>query len=209
MSPRRRSRPRCYGCGLTPATCLCPSFPRLRLATPLVVVQHAREQFKPTNTGRLLARMLETAPLLPFGREGVPFEPGPLLDGAVDWRVLFPREDAVPIDRAPAPREGRRLGFVLLDGSWTQAARMSRRVPVVAELPCVSLPAGAPSIWTVRTQLREDGCSTFEAAERALRSIEGADATAPLRDAFARVVAAMLHLKGKRSSPEAPASWTS
>jgi DTW domain-containing protein YfiP len=207
VSPRRRERPRCTGCGLKPDTCLCPTFPRLRFATPIAVVHHAREQFKPTNTGRLFVRMVETATLLPFGVEGKDFDDAPLRDPAVDWRVLYPREDAVPIDRAPRPAEGRRLGFVVLDGSWTQAARMSRRVPVVRSLPCVSLPEGAPSIWTVRTQLREDGRSTFEAAEQALRAVEGPEATAPLRDAFARVTAAMLHLKGKRPTPEAPEAW--
>jgi DTW domain-containing protein YfiP len=209
MSPRRRRRPRCTGCGLTPSTCLCDTLPRVRVATPLLVVQHAREQFKPTNTGRLLVRLVEGATLLPFGVEGSDFDPAPLLDPRIDWRVLYPREDAVALDRAPAAAPGRRLGLVVLDGTWTQAARMSRRVPVVAGLPCVSLPPGATSIWTVRTQLRDDGVSSFEAAEHALRLLEGADATAPLRDAFARVTAAMLFLKGKRPSPEAPASWSS
>ena len=40
------------------------------------------------------------------------------------------------------PVEGRRLGFVLLDGTWSQCAHLSRRLPVVSQLPCVALPAG-------------------------------------------------------------------
>jgi DTW domain-containing protein YfiP len=202
MAQRVRGNPRCWDCGLTPATCLCAELPRVRTATPLAVVQHARERWKPTNTGRLLARMVEGAALLPHGIAGRPFEPGPLAVPDVEWRVLYPREDAAPLEA------GARIGLVLLDGTWPQAARMSRRVPIVAGLPCVALPAGGPPpIWTVRTQRDERGMSTFEAGLRALELLEGAEAVAPLREAFARITARLLFLKGRLRSPDVPAVW--
>jgi DTW domain-containing protein len=180
-------------CGLTPATCLCASLPRLRFATPLVIVQHNRERHKPTNTGRLFARMVESAALIRYGFRGEPFVPGPLADPSIQWRLLFPRKGG-PVVESPAPG----TGFVLLDGTWSQASRMARRVPIVADLECVALPPGPPSIWTVRTQRDERGMSTFEAAVRALELAEGAEAVAPLREAFARVTQRILFLKGKR-----------
>jgi DTW domain-containing protein len=179
-------------CGLTPATCLCASLPRLRFATPLVIVQHNRERHKPTNTGRLFARVVESAALIRYGFPGETWEPGPLADPSIEWRLLFPRKGG-PVLETPGPR----TGFVVLDGTWSQASRMARRVPIVADLECVALPPGPPSIWTVRAQ-REGGMSTFEAATRALELAEGAEAVAPLRDAFARVTQRILFLKGKR-----------
>lgn len=180
---------------MTPATCVCGSLPRFRFSTPVVIVQHNRERHKPTNTGRLFARMVEGTALLPYGIEGRPFDAGPLGDPSIEWRVLFPRKGAPVLD----PDDGRRIGFVVLDGTWSQCARMSRRVPVVADLPCVALPPGPPPIWTVRTQHTVHGKSTFEAALQALQLREGADAVAPLRDAFAFVTDRLLRLKGKQA----------
>ena len=207
MAQRSRRRPRCLGCGLTPETCLCAALPRLRLATPMAIVQHNRERFKPTSTGRLLARMVEGAAVLPFGIRGVPFDPGPLLDPSIEWLLLFPREGAPEFDPRRRPTDGRRLGLVLLDGTWSQCARMSHRVPGISRLPCLALPAGGPSIWTVRTQHDERGRSTFEAALQGLQLLGDSGAAAVLREAFAQITAMMLHLKGKLRSPEIPAAW--
>jgi DTW domain-containing protein YfiP len=204
---RNKLKPRCLGCGLTPGTCICDALPRLRFATPIAIVQHVRENFKPTNTGRLLARMVEGTVVLPCGMREPPFDPKPLEDPSIDWRLLFPR-DGAPVLNAGLPRaDGRRLGFVLLDGSWSQCAHISRRLPVIAQLPCVALPEGPPSFWTVRTQHNERGRSTFEAALHALQLAEGAAAVSPLRQAFAEVTARLLHLKGKLRTPEIPTTW--
>lgn len=161
------------------------------------MVQHAAERFKPTNSGRLLAHMVEGAQVLLFGAKGVPFDPRPLADPAVDWRVLFPRPQAEVLGPDVAPAPGRRLGLVLLDGTWHQATRMARRVPGVVELPFVTLPEGPPPVWTVRTQHLAHGRSTFEAGLDALEALEGPSATAFLRDAFARHAERLLRLKGK------------
>jgi DTW domain-containing protein YfiP len=194
MAQRVRGNPRCRSCGLTPRLCLCAELPRLRFATPIVVVQHNRELEKPTNTGRLFVRMVENATLIPFALRGQAFDPGPLADRSIPWRVLYPGGAALD-PQAPG-------GFVVLDGTWTQAARMCRRVPIVADLPRVALPPGPPSIWKVREQ-RAGGMSSFEAALRVLELREGAEAVEPLRRAFAKVVARMLFLKGRLPTPDA------
>jgi DTW domain-containing protein YfiP len=199
MSQRRRLKPRCAGCGLTPALCACALLPTVRLSTRIVVVQHVREIMKPTNTARLLARMVEGTALVPWGMREPPFDPSRLRDPAIDIRVLFPREDA-PVLSLDPPAADRARGIVLLDGTWHQCTRMTRRVEVVRDLPCVALPAGPPSVWGVRTQHDERGLSTFEAGLRVLELLEGSDAVAPLRRGFEVIVARMLFMKGKRST---------
>jgi DTW domain-containing protein YfiP len=202
---RKKRKPRCPGCGLPPASCACALFPRLRFRTPIAIVQHVREKWKPTNTGRLFARMVEGTLLLPVGMRDPFFDPSPLQDPEIEWRLLFPKGGARDFDgREPS---GRRIGYVLLDGSWHQCSHLSRRLPVISRLPCVALPPGPPTFWTVRAQHLEQGKSTFDAAVQALELREGAEAVAPLRRAFAEVTARMLHLKGKLRSPEIPAAW--
>lgn len=198
---RSKRKPRCAGCGLIPAMCACDLFPRIRVATPIAIVQHVRERHKPTNTGRLLARMVEGVRILPCGMREPAFDPSPLEDPSVDWRILFPHVGAPPL----AP--GKRIGLVLLDGAWSQCAHMRRRIPALRVLPCVALPPGPPSIWKVRSQPREEGRSTFEAAVQALEILEGPAAVAPLKPAFAAVTARLHFLKGKSTSPEVPLTW--
>ena len=186
---------------------MCDLLPLVRFATPIAIVQHVRERYKPTNTGRLFAHMVEGTAVLPCGMREPAFDARPLEDPSIEWRLLFPREGAPVLGPGQRPVEGRRLGFVLLDGTWSQCAHLSRRLPVVSQLPCVALPAGPPSFWTVRAQHDERGRSTFEAAVQALQLIEGAAAVRPLLQAFAGITARLLHLKGKLRSAEIPATW--
>jgi DTW domain-containing protein YfiP len=181
--------------------CACASLPRIRFRTPIAIVQHVRELDKPTNTGKLFARMAEGTRVLPVGVRQVPFDPAPLREAKVEWQLVYPRKEAPVL--APRPD----VGYVLLDGSWSQCAHMSRRLEYVSGLPCVALPPGPPSFWTVRTQHDAAGRSTFDAALQLLEMHEGRDAVAPLRRAFAMLTARMLHLKGKLPSPEIPAAW--
>jgi DTW domain-containing protein YfiP len=202
-------KPRCRGCSLTPETCLCATFPRVRSSVRFAIVQHAREAPKPTNTARLFERMVEGVTIVPYGMREPAFDPGPIADDAIDWSVLFPREGAPELDVAASNGQlaSRPRGIVLLDGTWHQCSRMSRRAPLVRDLPCVALPPGPPSFWTVRTQHDPRGMSTFEAALRVLSLVDGEAIAVPVREAFARVTATLLHIKGKLSSPDVPAEW--
>jgi DTW domain-containing protein len=182
--------------------CACDLFPRIQVSTPIAIVQHVRERHKPTNTGRLLSLMVEGIRMLPVGMREPAFDPSPIQDGSIDWRILY------PLPGAPRLAPGKRIGLVLLDGSWSQCAHVRRRVPTLAALPCVALPPGGPSIWKVRAQPREEGRSTFEAAVQALELLEGSDVVAPLKPAFAAVTARLMFLKGKLRSPEVPATWS-
>ena len=208
MSDRRgRRTARCPGCGLTPAICVCDRFSPLEFRTPLAIVQHVHERFKPTNTGRLLARMVLGTPVLPCGMRSPPFDASALDDPSIEWRLLFPRQGAPVLDPDERPARGRRAGFVLLDGSWRQCSHLSRRLPRIAELPCVALPPAPPSFWTVRAQQDGRRRSTFEAACLLIERLEGPAAAAPLRRAFAAVTAGHLHLKGRLPTPEVPSTW--
>ena len=144
--------------------------------------------------------------MLPWG-ERERFDPTPLADPSIDWRLLFPRDGVPVLKPGMATSDGRRLGLVLLDGGWNRCSHLSRRVPELARLPCVALPPSPPSFWTVREQPRADGRSTFEAALRAVEILEGPEVVAPLRRAFAVVTARMLHLKGKLRTADVPAAW--
>lgn len=186
-----------------PELCACALFPRVDIRTPIVLVQHVGERSKPTNTARLLAQMVPSIRIVHFPLIDRTFDETPFDRPDVAFRTLFPREDATEL----APGDSS-LGLVLLDGTWHQCSRMSRRVPRVHAFPCVHLPPGAPSIWRVRTQHDERGMSTFEAGMRAIEVLEGPEVVQPLARAFEVVTARLLFMKGKLRSPEVPSDWT-
>jgi DTW domain-containing protein YfiP len=210
---KRKRKVRCEGCGLWPELCACDLFPSVEVQTPILVVRHYKERFKPTSTAKLLPAMASNVQLLDYTGGMPPFDPTPLRDEALDLRVLFPREDAEPMRQTDdgtgglTVAEGKRLGFVILDGTWHQCSRMSRRVPGVAELPCVSLPESEPSIYRVRSQHDERGLCTFEAVVRLWEVLEGPEVVRPLRAVFEVITARMLYQKGWLDSPEVPADW--
>ncbi|MCX4248022.1 tRNA-uridine aminocarboxypropyltransferase [Paraliomyxa miuraensis] len=212
--PQRKMRAgRCDRCGLHLGLCVCDRFPTVESSAALVVVRHIRERFKPTNTGRWLADMIPGTVLTHFGQREPPFDPSPLQRPDVRFSVLFPREDATVLDAEGLARlraelaPGQRLGFVLLDGTWHQCSRMSRRVPVVQDLPCVALPPGPPSRWGVRTQHDERGLSTFEAGLRLVSLVDGPQRAAPLRELFHELAARALFMKARLPKPEIPEQW--
>lgn len=213
MAKRKNHTSRCQRCGLHLELCLCDRFPTVESSAALVVVRHVREQSKPTNTGRWLGDMIPGTVVTHYGQREPPFDATSLERPDVRFCVLFPREGATVLDPAglsalrAALAPGQRLGFALLDGTWHQCSRMSRRVPVVSDLPCVALPPGPPSRWGMRTQHDEQGLCTFEAGMRLVSLIDGPTRAAPLQTIFHEIAARMMHMKGRLATLEVPPEW--
>jgi DTW domain-containing protein YfiP len=164
--PRMRSRKvtRCCGCGLYPELCVCASLPALEARVEVVVLMHRLERFKSTNTGRLAARSLAR------GQSVIRDRLAPPVVAAVPRSyVLFPRPDALPLTAATAGGIDR---LIVPDGTWPQAARLTRRDPLCAGLPCVKLTSTRPSRYVLRRSDRPDALCTFEAIAEALRILE-------------------------------------
>ena len=88
---RARGTPRCRGCGLPQEMCLCGALPRLSVRTRVVLLTHRIERTRSTNTGRLVARLLEGAEVRVRG-EVAPQPRSPLPEGR--RLMLFPSPGA-------------------------------------------------------------------------------------------------------------------
>jgi len=186
-----------------PELCACAEFPKIEVRTPLVIVQHVGERAKPTNTAKMLAAMVPSVQMIHFPLLDRSFDETPFDRQDVVFKTLYPREDAEPLVGAPSEP----VGIAILDGTWHQCSRMSRRVPRVRDFPCVALPEGPASIWRVRTQHDARGMSTFEAGVRVIEILEGRAVVEPLLRAFEIVTARALYMKGRLRSPEVPRDW--
>lgn len=197
---RARGRLRCPACLMHETLCLCEALPRLSTETRVEVWQHALELERPTNTGRLLALILPSCRLRPFGGpRGAP--PEVELDPERRTYLLFPAPDAVVLTAELAHQDPRPLTLVVPDGTWTQAKRGVRTLQ--AGLPALRLPDGRPTQFALRSPRRDlDRLSTLEAVARALGIIEGHPVEAALLAAQRLMVERTLFTRGELSAAE-------
>jgi DTW domain-containing protein YfiP len=172
MSRRDSAARRCPTCRLHQALCICALTPKLETKTRLVLVIHRDEERKPTNTGLLAVRsMPDTSRVVITGDHERPIAL-PVLRDDEQGVLLFPDDEAVPIERFA--RADKPIALVVPDGTWNQAKKVRHRVPGLEDLPRVKLPeGGAATAYKLRNETKDGGLATLEAIARALRVLEG------------------------------------
>ncbi|MBM4154528.1 MAG: DTW domain-containing protein [Lentisphaerae bacterium] len=135
-------------------------------------------------------------------KRSAPFDESPLRRDDTDYLLLFPSDDAADLTpEMAAPRPGRRVALVLLDGTWHQASRMSHRIAALRGMRRVKLPPGAPSSWTIRNPLRPEQLCTLEAAIRVVDVLGRRDEAGRMMDGLELIEARMLYMKGRLPRP--------
>jgi DTW domain-containing protein YfiP len=169
--------------------CVCGLVPRLETRTRLVLVIHRAEERKTTNTGRLAAACLVNSEIIVRGHASQPSEPIPVAPGSQPL-LLFPAPDARSLADLPLASAGAEPPVTLIvpDGTWRQAFKVRSRVPGLRDVPCVALPAGAPSSYRLRWEAHAHGLATLEAIARAMGVLEGP----PIQEALERLLRAMV-----------------
>jgi DTW domain-containing protein YfiP len=161
--------------------------PRLAPPFQFVILRHASEHRRLTNTARWAALALPSTEVIEYGLPSPPLDLESLrAPGTV---VLF-----------PSPHPGRSLTdpprrIVVPDGSWSQARRMLQRLPVLQSLPRLTLPGPPPGL-RLRRPHRGDGMSTLEAVAGALLSQGCAAEAEALLALHALAVERVMRLKG-------------
>jgi DTW domain-containing protein YfiP len=172
--------------------CICAMVPKLETRTRLVVLMHRAEKRKSTNTGALAAKCIANSEIMVRGVEDHPsaFVTGP----ETQPLLLFPHEDAVPLDRfAHADKP---ITLVVPDGTWRQASKVRARVSGLRDVPCVRLPLESESIYRLRAESHTDRLSTIEAIARAMGILEGMHVREALDHVFRAMVERTLWAKG-------------
>lgn len=159
---------RCARCAGTPEGCLCASLEVVPTRTRFLLLQHALEQGKVSNTGRIAALALPSLERRVYGaRDALDLsdlnQPGTYL--------LFPGAVA-GVEPSAVER------VVVLDASWSQARRMVQRVAALRTLPRLSLTVSTPSPSLRRAP--SGGVSTLQAISRCVELLEGAEPAAKL-----------------------------
>jgi len=178
---------RCVGCRLLRAQCLCALVPRIATRTRVLVVLHALETQKPSNTGRLALRALLNSDAVIRGSRDRD-TPHPAWAERGDPVLLFPHPEARPL--ASWRHNPRPVTLIVPDGTWRQAQRVRRRVPGLDAVPCAFVAREAASSYRLRRTADPRRLSTLEAIAEALAVLE--DGGGAARDALLGVFGVMV-----------------
>lgn len=174
---------RCEGCRLRPSHCICSLRPQLATHAGVCLLMHDAEPIKPSNTGWLIADVVQDTYAFGWSRTQVDPALSALLQDP-QWQpyVVFPREYVIPAERAvsilTAPQEGadKRPLFILLDATWSEARKMFRKSPYLDGLPVLGLHPEQMSRYQLRRSKRDDHFCTSEVAALCLElSVQAQD----------------------------------
>jgi DTW domain-containing protein YfiP len=171
----------------------------------MCLLMYDTEPLKPTNTGWLIADVIEDTHAFGWSRIDVDEHLLSLLDDP-QWQpyIVFPGEFVAPervvtqVSHAP----GKRPLFILLDATWTEARKMFRKSPYLERFPVLSLEPEQISRYRLRRSRRDDHFCTAEVAALCLELAEDHNASGVL-DAYLDVFSAH-YLGAKFQNPIDP-----
>ena len=170
---------RCRACYLRAEFCGCGFVIPIPTRTRFVVVRHAHEAFKSTNSVRWAQLALPNLEIHSYETRLNLTPDFVETEGA--W-LLYPGAEQAALPKSPPER------LIVLDGTWRQVRRMYRALPHLHALPRLSLTDGVREVARLRFRARLEQLSTLEAMADALERIEGEATAAPLRTLYARMV---------------------
>ncbi len=183
--------PRCLACQMPVLACICDLLPKVSCAASFCLLMHHNEQYKPTNTGRLL--------LATVGGERVIWQRTVPNVGLLH---LLARKDRMPIlvyPTAMAPlnqkvclshvqqqrQVGREPVFILLDSTWQQSRKIYNHSPYLHTLPVLGVEPSAPSGYQLRRSQQEGHLCTAEVGAECLAWLGETQAAGLVKDYFA------------------------
>ena len=165
--------------------CFCDEIKVHDTKTRISIIMHHREKHLTSNTAKLATLTLSNAEIHQRGLPDRPFSIHDLnLEAGVLPLYLFPDEDALELSQEflnahPGPYQ-----LIVPDGTWSQAKKVRRREPGLADLLCVKLSEEVKGEYKLRKGVREDGVCTFEAVIHALEILENKEVALDLLRQF-------------------------
>ncbi len=175
MSSSKRSKPaRCADCFLPQGRCICHDLPQFQTGISFLIIRHKIEAYQGSNTGRLAEAVLEECKIHDYGVQGAPFDESVIPKDA--WLLFPPEQDKDSQETGrhtllEGPVHPLPSAFIVLDATWSQARRMSRRIRALDALPRFQLsPSAKREVVRLRRAPVPGAVSTLEAIAQVLET---------------------------------------
>ncbi|MBU0588764.1 MAG: DTW domain-containing protein [Gammaproteobacteria bacterium] len=194
--------PRCTHCRVIFSHCLCALRPQVATQAGMCLIMCDIEPLKPTNTGWLIADVVQDT--FAFGWARTEVDPrllALLADPQWDPYVVFPGEFSTTerVVTEVQTRPGKRPLFVLLDATWPEACKMFRKSPYLNHLPVLSLTPEKLSRYRLRRSKRDEHLCTSEVGALCM-ALAGEQHAADTLDAYLDVFTSH-YLNAKLTKP--------
>jgi DTW domain-containing protein YfiP len=187
---RGSSLKRCHACMLADHYCICSVRPNVESSCAFCFIFYQGEVFKPSNTGRLIADVVEDNYAFQWKRTELDPELKALLDNQAYLPiVVFPHEYAQAnqcINQASElieVDEGKKPLYILLDGTWREAKKMFRS-DYLQRLPVLGLQPSDPSEYVLREAAHLHQLCTAEVGAEVLKLQGDTEAALSLKRYF-------------------------
>ncbi|MEQ7917754.1 tRNA-uridine aminocarboxypropyltransferase [Xanthomonas sp. WHRI 1810A] len=184
--------PRCARCRVIDSYCLCAWKPKVEARSGMCLLMYDTEPMKPTNTGWLIADVIQDTQAFGWSRVDVDEQLLALISDP-QWQpyIVFPGEFVAPerVVTQVQIEDNRRPLFILLDATWNEARKMFRKSPYLNHLPVLSLQPEQISRYRLRRSKRDDHFCTAEVAALCLELAADQQAAGVL-DAYLNVFSA-------------------
>lgn len=171
---------RCENCRIADKFCICQHKPSCHSDAAFLLLMYDDEVLKPSNSGRLIADLIDETHAFLWSRSDVSAHLIALINDP-QWQpfVVFPQVYAGAqqqvVNRVPPLSAGKRPLFILLDGTWREAKKIFRKSPYLADLPVLSINLDQQSEdnrtrYRMRRAVTDGQLATAEVAARVLAS---------------------------------------
>tara|TARA_R110001599_G_scaffold109151_3_gene272639 strand:- start:1023 stop:1724 length:702 start_codon:yes stop_codon:yes gene_type:complete len=187
---RGSSLKRCRHCMLAEHHCICSARPNTKTSCAFCFIFYQGEVFKPSNTGRLIADVVEDNFSFLWQRTVLDPALKALLENP-DYLpiVVFPHEYAEAslrinyLDDLGESRVSKKPLYILLDGTWREAKKMFRS-EYLQRLPVLGLQPNEPSEYSLREAAHLHQLCTAEVGIEVLKLQGDLDAASSLKNYF-------------------------
>lgn len=169
---------RCKNCRINHKFCICQHKPSCQSEAAFLLLMWDDEVLKPSNTGRLIADLIDDTHAFIWQRTEINPQLIALInDPQYQPFVVFPQEFAQEASQVhnnvPPIDQGKRPLFILLDGTWREAKKIYRKSPYLQALPILSIQLNDDSPdqrYRVRKAIADGQLATAEVAAQVLHS---------------------------------------
>ena len=158
--------------------------PSLHIKTHIVLVIHAKELKRTTNTGRLAVKILINSEMRVRGKDREILDLSDLLVPEYRTLLFYPSKDAIELTSNLVNEDPRRIRLIVPDGNWRQASKVHYRHHELKDIPRVQITTPNLNHGHMRAETTESGMATLEAIASALGIIEGDEVKNKLMDFY-------------------------
>lgn len=143
FNSRGKAVKRCQLCLVALENCICQLKPTINSDCAFVLLMHEKEVLKPSNTGKLIADIIDETYAFIWARTEVDEQLLTLInDEQYQPYVVFPEQYKHQEQRVchqPNLDTAKKPLFILIDASWREAKRIFRKSPYLNSLPLLSI----------------------------------------------------------------------